>query len=199
MWNNQDLNQVTWEMRAMSGSPRFLPSQSIPDVSTAAFARSLGLLGIRVEKPEQVEDAWRQALTADRPAVVEFMTDPAVPPIPPSTDWDQLESTARSLLKGDSDRASVLRQARGPRPRSSCPAAGRTPVNDETTTHRKGTHHDRPTAAEPRRGIPDPGIPGAVPEAPGKHGGDGPRSRPRGGVLPRSRQAEGQADRHHRG
>lgn len=110
VWNNRDLNQVTWEMRAMSGAPRFLASQAIPDVPTAAFARSLGLAGIRVERPEEVEEGWRAALEADRPAVVEFLTDPAVPPIPPSATWEQLESTAKSLLKGDADRTSVIKQ-----------------------------------------------------------------------------------------
>ncbi|MET9684464.1 thiamine pyrophosphate-requiring protein [Streptomyces coeruleorubidus] len=110
VWNNQDLNQVTWEMRAMEGSPQFLPSQAIPDVQYAAFARSLGLTGIRVEKPEDVEAGWRAALEADGPAVVEFLTDPAVPPIPPHATWEQMEATAASILKGDSDRGSVVKQ-----------------------------------------------------------------------------------------
>ncbi|UOB09167.1 thiamine pyrophosphate-requiring protein [Streptomyces sp. HP-A2021] len=110
VWNNQDLNQVTWEMRAMEGAPQFLPSQQLPDVQYAAFARSLGLTGIRVEKPEDVEAGWRAALEADGPAVVEFLTDPAVPPIPPHATWEQMEATAASILKGDSDRGSVVKQ-----------------------------------------------------------------------------------------
>jgi pyruvate dehydrogenase (quinone) len=110
VWNNQDLNQVTWEMRAMAGSPQFLPSQSIPDVRYADFARSLGLTGIRVEKPEQVADAWQAALDSDRPAVVEFLTDPAVPPIPPHADWDQMASTLGAILKGDADRTGMVKQ-----------------------------------------------------------------------------------------
>ncbi|MEU7085042.1 thiamine pyrophosphate-requiring protein [Streptomyces achromogenes] len=110
VWNNQDLNQVTWEMRAMEGAPSFLPSQSLPDVQYAAFARSLGLTGIRVEKPEDVEAAWRAGLEADGPAVLEFLTDPAVPPIPPHADWAQMEATAASILKGDADRGSMIKQ-----------------------------------------------------------------------------------------
>ncbi|MFF8997609.1 thiamine pyrophosphate-requiring protein [Streptomyces achromogenes] len=110
VWNNQDLNQVTWEMRAMEGAPSFLPSQSIPDVQYAAFARSLGLTGIRVEKPEDVEAAWRAGLEADGPAVLEFLTDPAVPPIPPHASWEQMEATAASILKGDADRGSMIKQ-----------------------------------------------------------------------------------------
>ena len=47
--HNNDLNQVTWEMRAMEGSPKFAESQTLPDVDYAAFARSLGLQGINVD------------------------------------------------------------------------------------------------------------------------------------------------------
>ncbi|WP_327287923.1 thiamine pyrophosphate-requiring protein [Streptomyces sp. NBC_01198] len=108
--NNQDLNQVTWEMRAMGGAPQFLPSQSLPDVAYADFARSLGLGGVRVEKPEEVLDAWQRALAADRPFVIDFRTDPAVPPIPPHASWDQIEAAASSILHGDSDRAGMVRQ-----------------------------------------------------------------------------------------
>ncbi|AXK35633.1 thiamine pyrophosphate-requiring protein [Streptomyces armeniacus] len=110
VWNNRDLNQVTWEMRAMSGSPQFVPSQSIPDVPYASFAESVGLAGVRVEKPDQVEDAWREALAADRPVVLDFVTDPSVPPIPPHASWEQMESTAKSILKGDVERGPVVRQ-----------------------------------------------------------------------------------------
>ncbi|MGK3942108.1 thiamine pyrophosphate-requiring protein [Streptomyces sp. RP5T] len=110
IWNNHDLNQVTWEMRAMEGAPSFLPSQQLPDVQYAAFARSLGLTGIRVEKPEDVEAAWQAGLQADGPAVLEFLTDPAVPPIPPHATWEQMEATAAAILKGDADRGSMVKQ-----------------------------------------------------------------------------------------
>ncbi|MCZ2526368.1 thiamine pyrophosphate-requiring protein [Streptomyces sp. SCUT-3] len=108
--NNQDLNQVTWEMRAMEGAPRFEESQHIPDFPYADVAAAFGLGGIRVEGPQGVESAWRQALSADRPFVVDFRTDPAVPPIPPHADWDQIQAAASAVLRGDSDRAGMLRQ-----------------------------------------------------------------------------------------
>ncbi len=110
VFNNHDLNQVTWEMRAMGGAPSFLPSQELPDVQYAAFARSLGLTGIRVEKPEDVDAAWRAALEADGPAVLEFLTDPAVPPIPPHATWDQMEATAAAVLKGDADQGAMVKR-----------------------------------------------------------------------------------------
>lgn len=108
--NNQDLNQVTWEMRAMQGAPQFEPSQHLPDVRYADFARSIGLGGVRVEKPVDVEPAWREALAADRPFVIDFRTDPAVPPIPPHATLDQIEAAASSIVRGDSDRGGMIRQ-----------------------------------------------------------------------------------------
>ncbi|MEF3112057.1 thiamine pyrophosphate-requiring protein [Streptomyces chrestomyceticus] len=108
--NNEDLNQVTWEMRAMSGAPQFEESQRIPDVPYADFARSIGLGGVRVERPEEVESAWRQALAADRPFVIDFRTDPNVPPIPPHATLDQIEAAATAILKGDPETAGVLKQ-----------------------------------------------------------------------------------------
>ncbi|MGD6748208.1 thiamine pyrophosphate-requiring protein [Streptomyces sp. BH106] len=110
VFNNRDLNQVTWELRAMGGAPSFVPSQELPDVDYAAFARQLGLTGIRVEKPDAVADAWSAALAADRPAVVDFRTDPSVPPIPPHATWEQMESTAEAILKGDPQSTDVVKQ-----------------------------------------------------------------------------------------
>ncbi|MDX6328507.1 MAG: hypothetical protein QOI83_890 [Streptomycetaceae bacterium] len=108
--NNHDLNQVTWELRAMEGAPQFLPSQELPDVPYARIAENFGLLGISVDKPDQVEAAWQQALAADRPCLIEVRTDPAVPPIPPHADWAQMRATASSVLHGDSDRTGMIRQ-----------------------------------------------------------------------------------------
>ncbi|HEY0692565.1 MAG TPA: thiamine pyrophosphate-requiring protein [Kribbella sp.] len=108
--HNNDLNQVTWELRAMGGSPQFLPSQELPDFPYADYARSIGLHGVRAEKPGDVVPAWEEALAADRPCVVEFLTDPAVPPIPPHASWDQLEKALESVVRGDSDRVDVIKQ-----------------------------------------------------------------------------------------
>ncbi|WP_042387436.1 thiamine pyrophosphate-requiring protein [Streptacidiphilus melanogenes] len=123
--NNHDLNQVTWEMRAMQGAPQFEPSQDLPDLRYADIARMMGLDGVRVEKPQDVEPAWRQALTADRPFVIDFRTDPAVPPIPPHATWDQIKAAAASVLRGDSDRASVVQQGVKAKIQEFLPGSGR--------------------------------------------------------------------------
>jgi pyruvate dehydrogenase (quinone) len=108
--HNNDLNQVTWEMRAMEGAPKFTESQRLPDVSYEGFARSLGLGGIAVDKPEQVAPAWDQALAADRPTVLDFRTDPDVPPIPPHATYEQAKDAAMALLKGDPNGWGIIKE-----------------------------------------------------------------------------------------
>jgi pyruvate dehydrogenase (quinone) len=106
--HNNDLNQVTWEMRAMSGSPKFVESQSLPDVDYAAFAVSLGLDAVTVEKPEQIGPAWDRALGGTRPCVLDVHCDPNVPPIPPHAELGQMTAAAKALIGGDEDRWGVL-------------------------------------------------------------------------------------------
>jgi pyruvate dehydrogenase (quinone) len=106
--HNNDLNQVTWEMRAMEGAPKFTESQTLPDIDYAAFAASLGLAAIHVDKPEQIGPAWDQALAADRPTVLDVRTDPSIPPIPPHATLEQAMNTASSIIHGDENRRSVV-------------------------------------------------------------------------------------------
>ncbi|MDG3010845.1 thiamine pyrophosphate-requiring protein [Rhodococcus sp. D2-41] len=101
--HNDDLNQVTWEMRAMSGAPKFVESQELPDVDYAAFARSLGLHGVVVDDPAAVDAACEAAFAADRPTVLDVHCDPNLPPIPPHADLDQAKKAAAAVLKGDED------------------------------------------------------------------------------------------------
>jgi pyruvate dehydrogenase (quinone) len=108
--HNNDLNQVTWEMRAMEGSPKFAESQNLPDVDYAAFARSIGLRGINVDTPAQVGRAWESALSADRPTVLDVRCDPNVPPIPPHATFEQAKDTAAALLHGDEDAWGIVKE-----------------------------------------------------------------------------------------
>lgn len=106
--HNNDLNQVTWEMRAMEGAPKFVESQALPDYSYAAFAASAGLDSIEVTEADEIADAWRQALSAGRPTVLDVHTDPNVPPIPPHATLEQMLDTASALLRGDEDARGVI-------------------------------------------------------------------------------------------
>jgi len=108
--HNNDLNQVTWEMRAMEGAPKFVESQTLPDVDYAAFARSVGLVGVNVDDDDLVGGAWDEALAADRPAVLDVRCDPNVAPIPPHATFEQVKALASAIVHGDEDRWGVVKE-----------------------------------------------------------------------------------------
>lgn len=110
VFNNEDLNQVTWEQRVMEGDPKFEASQNIPDVPYHLFAISIGLKGIFVDREDQVAEAWEKALASDVPVLLEFKTDPNVPPLPPHIKLEQAKKFASTLLQGDPDEAGVIIQ-----------------------------------------------------------------------------------------
>ena len=109
--HNDDLNQVTWEQRVMEGDAKLESSQDLPDFPYARYAELLGLGGIRVDAPDQVGSAWDRALAADGPVLIEAITDPDVPPLPPHIRMEQAKGMARSIFKGDPDSTSTIRQS----------------------------------------------------------------------------------------
>jgi pyruvate dehydrogenase (quinone) len=108
VFNNEDLNEVTWEQRVMNGNPRFDASQDIPDVRYSKFAELIGLNGIYVDDPERLGSAWEQALSAARPVVLEVKTDPEIAPLPPHISFKEAKNFMFSMAK-DPDAAHVIR------------------------------------------------------------------------------------------
>jgi pyruvate dehydrogenase (quinone) len=109
--HNNDLNQVTWEQRAMEGDPKFEVSQNIPDFPYARYAELVGLRGIRVDAPDAIGAAWDEALATDIPVVLEAITDPEVPPLPPHITFEQAVNFASAVAGGDVARGAIIRQS----------------------------------------------------------------------------------------
>lgn len=109
VFNNEDLNQVTWEQRAMGGEPKFEGSQYIPDVPYAEFANLLGLTGIRCDDPEKIGEAWDRALAANGPVVLEVVVDKDIPPVPPHIKKMMAKKTAKAVVK-DPDRVNIAKK-----------------------------------------------------------------------------------------
>lgn len=110
VFHNNDLNQVTWELRAMGGFPKFEESQSLPDVSYADIAKCMGLAAITVDEPDDIGKAWDAALSADRPMVLDMHCDPEMPPIPPHATYEQGKELLTALAKGDPARWHIMMQ-----------------------------------------------------------------------------------------
>jgi len=111
VFNNEDLNQVTWEQRIINGDPKFDASQKIPNVSYSRFAELIGLRGVYVDKPDMLQSAWQQALASDIPVVLEVKTDPEVPPLPPHITLQQAKNFSIALAKGDPNEVGVIKGA----------------------------------------------------------------------------------------
>ena len=109
--NNRDLNMVTWEQRVMAGDPKFPTSQEVPDFPYARYAQMLELEGIEVSRPQDIVPALERGLSAKRPCVIEFYTDPEVPPLPPHIKFDQAKGFVGAVLKGDPNRWHMLKQS----------------------------------------------------------------------------------------
>jgi pyruvate dehydrogenase (quinone) len=107
--NNRDLNQVTWEMRAMEGIPKFEESQTMPDFDYARFAELCGLRASRMERPT-TWPAWERAL----PRTGRWSSTPRrpeVPPLPPHISFEQTTAMLKSLIKGDPEARDVIKQS----------------------------------------------------------------------------------------
>lgn len=111
VFNNEDLNQVTWEQRIINGDPKFEASQRIPDVSYSRFAELIGLRGIFVDSPQLLGSAWEQALGSETPVVLEVKTDPEVPPLPPHITLQQAKNFSLALMKGDPNESGMIKGA----------------------------------------------------------------------------------------
>jgi pyruvate dehydrogenase (quinone) len=109
VFNNEDLNQVTWEQRIMEGNPKFETTQNLPDVPYHKFAELIGLKGIFVDDPEKMGAAWEDALASRVPVVLEVKTDPEVPPLPPHISLDQAKGFTSTMLKGDPEAGSIIK------------------------------------------------------------------------------------------
>ena len=94
----------------MEGDPKFEASQNLPEFPFARYAELLGLRGIRVDKPNEIAPAWEEALSADRPVVLEAYTDPNVPPLPPHITLKQAAAYSSALLKGDPEEGEIIKQ-----------------------------------------------------------------------------------------
>jgi pyruvate dehydrogenase (quinone) len=109
VFNNEDLNQVTWEQRIMEGNPKFETTQTLPDVPYHKFAELIGLKGIFVDDPEIMGAAWEEALASRIPVVLEVKTDPEVPPLPPHISLEQAKEFTSTMLKGDPEAGGIIK------------------------------------------------------------------------------------------
>ncbi len=105
--NNEDLNQVTWEERVQLGDGKTPSTQTIPNFPYHRYAELIGLKGIFCDNPDHIADAWKEALAADRPVIIEFKADPNVPPLPPHITLKEAENFI-TMMRDEPELGSVI-------------------------------------------------------------------------------------------
>lgn len=106
--HNDDLTQVSWEMRTEDANPRWTGSQNVESIDYAAYAQTLGFKGIKVTDPEKIGDAWDTAFAHDGLTLLDIHTDKNVPPLPPHISLKFARNTAEALIKGDPNEMGVI-------------------------------------------------------------------------------------------
>lgn len=91
VFDNGRLGMVKLEMEQV-GLPEFGTVLHNPDFSQVAHA--IGMLGLRAERPDEVESAIATALRHDGPALVDCVTNPDEVAVPPKPTFEQMRGFA---------------------------------------------------------------------------------------------------------
>lgn len=109
--HNNDLSQVSWEMRTEDGNPVWRTAQDVESVDYAGWAQLLGFEGIRVTDDDDVESAWDAAFANRGVTLIDAYTSRNVPPLPPKITAEFAKKTGQALLKGDPFELNVIRDS----------------------------------------------------------------------------------------
>ncbi len=109
--HNDDLTQVSWEMRTEDANPVWSTAQDVESVDYAGWAELLGFTGIRVTGDDQVAAAWDQAFSDPGVTLIDAHTSKNVPPLPPHITSEYVKNMGRALLRGDPNEFDVIRDS----------------------------------------------------------------------------------------
>jgi pyruvate dehydrogenase (quinone) len=103
--NNAEYGQILWEQMVL-GYPEF-GVRHRGTANFAAFATANGALGLRVEQAHDVEGAVKQAFEHPGPVLVDVLTNPDEPPMPPKVSHDQALKFTQAFLRGQPHKAAI--------------------------------------------------------------------------------------------
>jgi pyruvate dehydrogenase (quinone) len=111
VFNNEDLNQVTWEQRVLTGDPKFCGTQWIPDFPYHRYAELCGFKGIYCDSPDSIGAAWDEAFASDRPCVLEVKVDAEIPPMAPHVKKAMAKKSIEAMAAGDPEAIGVMEKS----------------------------------------------------------------------------------------
>ena len=102
---NNTLGQIKWEQMVFLGNPEY--GCDLNPIDFAAFARTCGGAGFRIDDPRECGRVVSEALRTKGPVLIEAVVDPFEPPMPPKITADQAEKLAKALAKGTPNRKEI--------------------------------------------------------------------------------------------
>ena len=106
--HNDDLTQVSWEMRTEDGNPVWKTAQDVESMDYAGYARLLGFQGVAVHSDEEIVPAVDAAFAHRGVTLIDAYVSKNVPPLPPQVSAEYAVNTVKALLKGDPEEGHVI-------------------------------------------------------------------------------------------
>lgn len=103
--NNESLGQILWEQLVL-GYPEY-GIRFGRRLDFAPWAQACGALGMRIDKPGDLESGLAEALAHQGPALVDVSVNPDEPPMPGKVQHEQAKGFLKSFLAGQPRRATI--------------------------------------------------------------------------------------------
>lgn len=104
---NNVLGEIKWEQLVLEGNPEF--GVELQPIDFALYAQACGIPGYTLDDPSKAEEVMRAAFAEPGPALIQAVVDPNEPPMPGKITTKQAIRFAESLVKGQKDRAAIIK------------------------------------------------------------------------------------------
>jgi pyruvate dehydrogenase (quinone) len=102
---NNTLGLIKWEQMIYLGNPEY--GVDLYPIDFFKVAEACGARGVHIEEPKKCHQQLEEALAMDGPVVIECVTDPLEPPMPPKATKAEMKHFAAALARGERDRARI--------------------------------------------------------------------------------------------
>jgi pyruvate dehydrogenase (quinone)/pyruvate oxidase len=102
---NNTLGLIKWEQMIYLGNPEY--GVDLKGIDFVKVAEACGAKGLRIEDPKKCRGQMKDALATDGPVVIECITDPNEPPMPPRATKAEIKHLTEALARGERDRGRI--------------------------------------------------------------------------------------------
>jgi pyruvate dehydrogenase (quinone) len=104
---NNVLGEIKWEQLVLEGNPEY--GVELQPIDFALYAQACGIPGYTLDDPSKAEEIVRMAFAQPGPALIQAVVDSNEPPLPGKITTKQAIRFAEALMKGEKDRAAIVK------------------------------------------------------------------------------------------